>query len=360
MSKGSGTIFDLAGKKERIKKLEEQMSAPDFWDDRETAEATGRQLNDLRDVVERFSQVGKMQEELDVLEELMALEEESTLLADYKKQMKSLEDVLSKTELETLFSSPYDALDCIVTLHPGAGGTESQDWTEMLYRMYLRWAESSGFVTEVLDYQNGDEAGIKSVTFGVSGRHAYGYLKAEKGVHRLVRISPFDTASRRHTSFASVDVVPQMPEEEAISIDESDLRIDTYRSGGAGGQHLNKTDSAVRITHLPTGIVVQCQSERSQFSNKAGAMKILQAKLYEEKRKQEEKELAKMRGSKGEIAWGSQIRSYVFHPYKLVKDHRTNIEIGNVDRVMDGDIDPFIEGYLHAMAENPKEEEREQ
>ncbi len=334
------------------------MSAPDFWDNRESAEATGRKLNDLKVIVERFVRIGKTMEEIEVLEELMQLEEDDSLEQEWQKQIEDLDSVLTKTELETLFASPYDVLDCIVTLHPGAGGTESQDWTEMLYRMYLRWSEKNGYATEVLDYQNGDEAGIKSVTFGVAGHHAFGYLKSEKGVHRLVRISPFDTASRRHTSFASVDVVPQMPEEETVSIDESELRIDTYRAGGAGGQHLNKTDSAVRITHLPSGIVVQCQSERSQHSNKAGAMKILQARLYEEKRKEEEAELAKKRGAKGEIAWGSQIRSYVFHPYKLVKDHRTNIEIGNVDRVMDGDINPFIEGYLHAMAENPKEDER--
>ncbi len=333
------------------------MTAQDFWDDREKAENTGRKLNDLKAIVNRFAKIGETWEELGVLEELMEMEDDDSLKLEWDKQIEMLETVLKKTELETLFASPYDALDCIMTLHPGAGGTESQDWTEMLYRMYLRWAEANGFATELLDYQNGDEAGIKSVTFGVSGRHAYGYLKSEKGVHRLVRISPFDTASRRHTSFASVDVVPQMPEEEAVSIDEAELRIDTYRSGGAGGQHLNKTDSAVRITHLPTGIVVQCQSERSQHSNKAGAMKILQARLYEEKRKREEAEHAKLRGAKGEIAWGSQIRSYVFHPYKLVKDHRTNIEIGNIDKVMDGDINPFIEGYLHAMAEKPKEEQ---
>lgn len=333
------------------------MTEPDFWDDREKAENTGRRLNDLKGIVNRFAKIDEAWEEVGVIEELMEIEEDDSLKQEWDTQIKMLETVLTKTELETLFASPYDALDCILTLHPGAGGTESQDWTEMLYRMYLRWAEANGYATELLDYQNGDEAGIKSVTFGVSGRHAFGYLKSEKGVHRLVRISPFDTASRRHTSFASVDVVPQMPEEEAASIDETELRIDTYRSGGAGGQHLNKTDSAVRITHLPTGIVVQCQSERSQHSNKAGAMKILQARLFEEKRKKEEAEHAKLRGAKDEIAWGSQIRSYVFHPYKLVKDHRTNIEIGNIDRVMDGDITPFIEGYLHAMAEEPKEEQ---
>ncbi len=336
------------------------MSQECFWDDREQAQSISRKANELKEIITQFDAIESSVDDIKIMVELMEGEEGEEFDSELKNEMSSLENILRKLELETLLSSPFDHLDCIVTLHPGAGGTESQDWAEMLYRMYLRWAESNHFKTELLDYQSGDEAGLKSVTFGVSGHYAFGYMRGEKGVHRLVRISPFDTASRRHTSFASVDIVPQMPEEEAVSIDDSELRIDTYRAGGAGGQHLNKTDSAVRITHLPSGIVVQCQSERSQFSNKAAAIKILQARLYEEKRKQEEEKLARMRGDKGDIAWGSQIRSYVFHPYKLIKDHRTNMEIGNVDKVMDGDLNPLIQAYLHYAAEQAREDHHEE
>jgi len=253
-------------------------------------------------------------------------------------------------ELETLLNGKYDRNNAILTLHPGAGGTESQDWTEMLYRMYTRWAESKGYRVEVLDYLPGDEAGIKSVTISIEGENAYGYLKAEKGVHRLVRISPFDASGRRHTSFSAVEVMPEVNDETTIEIDPKDLKVDTYRSSGAGGQHVNKTSSAVRITHIPTGIVVQCQNERSQISNRATAMKILRSKLLELQMKEKEKELAQLKGEQQEIGWGSQIRSYVFHPYSLVKDHRTGVEKGNVHAVMDGDLDDFITGYLKMQA----------
>ncbi len=328
------------------------MLGEDFWQDRQKAETTGRELNQLKEVLRQLEEFRLACEEVDVYSDLWTEsgEEDRELAREAENALKRAEEIARDMELSTLFTSPYDASGCILTLHPGAGGTESQDWAEMLYRMYLRWCEAQGFQVEVLDYQSGDEAGLKSVTIGVSGLYAYGKLKAENGVHRLVRMSPFDSAGRRHTSFASVDVIPQVPDDVTVTIDETELRVDTYRSGGAGGQHVNKTDSAVRITHLPTGIVVQCQSERSQTSNKASAMKILTAKLYERKRREQEEKMNAIRGGKEEIAWGSQIRSYVFHPYKMVKDHRTGIEVGDVDRVMDGDIDPFISGWLHFVA----------
>ena len=268
-----------------------------------------------------------------------------------EKEFRELGEVLkAKMEdfsIRKLFKTPQDRKNAIVTLHPGAGGTEAQDWVEMLYRMYIRWSESRGFKVNILDLQNGDEAGLKSVSFEVLGDYAYGFFKAEKGVHRLIRISPFDTNKKRHTTFASVDVLPEIDEEESVEVRDEDLRVDTYRSGGAGGQHVNKKDSAVRITHLPTGIVVQCQSERSQITNKAAAMKILRSKLLELQREAEEAGVRSLRGDQKEIAWGSQIRSYVFQPYQMVKDHRTGIETGNVEAVLDGELDPFIKGSLY-------------
>ncbi len=292
------------------------------------------------------------QSSLGDLAALLELQDEGEdVTSDLQEELSRLEESLSETELQTLLSGPHDRNDSIVTIHPGAGGTESQDWAEMLLRMYLRWAEKRGYRTEVTDYQVGEEAGIKSVTFLVEGEFAYGYLCSEIGVHRLVRISPYDAAGRRHTSFASVFVTPEIEEEIDIVIDEKDLRIDTYRSSGAGGQHVNVTDSAVRITHNPSGIVVQCQNERSQHRNKATAMKILKSRLFELEMEKKRKELDQLEDSKAEIAWGSQIRSYVLHPYRLVKDHRTKVEIGDVDSVLNGQLDSFINEYLKKKSE---------
>ncbi len=292
------------------------------------------------------------QSSLGDLAALMELQDEGEdVTSDLQEELSRLEKSLSETELQTLLSGPHDRNDSIVTIHPGAGGTESQDWAEMLLRMYLRWAEKRGYRTEVTDYQAGEEAGIKSVTFLVEGEFAYGYLSSEIGVHRLVRISPYDAAGRRHTSFASVFVTPEIEEEIDIVVDEKDLRIDTYRSSGAGGQHVNVTDSAVRITHNPSGIVVQCQNERSQHRNKATAMKILKSRLFELEMEKKRKELDQLEDSKAEIAWGSQIRSYVLHPYRLVKDHRTKVEIGDVDSVLNGQLDSFINEYLKRKSE---------
>ena len=292
------------------------------------------------------------QSSLGDLAALMELQDEGEdVTSDLQEELSRLEESLSETELQTLLSGPHDRYDSIVTIHPGAGGTESQDWAEMLLRMYLRWAEKRGYRTEVTDYQVGEEAGIKSVTFLVEGEFAYGYLASEIGVHRLVRISPYDAAGRRHTSFASVFVTPEIEEEIDIAVDEKDLRIDTYRSSGAGGQHVNVTDSAVRITHNPSGIVVQCQNERSQHRNKATAMKILKSRLYELEMEKKRKALDQLEDSKAEIAWGSQIRSYVLHPYRLVKDHRTKVEVGDVDSVLNGQLDSFINEYLKRKSE---------
>ena len=292
------------------------------------------------------------QSSLGDLAALLELQDEGEdVTSDLQEELSRLEESLSETELQTLLSGPHDRNDSIVTIHPGAGGTESQDWAEMLLRMYLRWAEKRGYRTEVTDYQVGEEAGIKSVTFLVEGEFAYGYLCSEIGVHRLVRSSPYDAAGRRHTSFASVFVTPEIEEEIDIVVDEKDLRIDTYRSSGAGGQHVNVTDSAVRITHNPSGIVVQCQNERSQHRNKATAMKILKSRLFELEMEKKRKELDQLEDSKAEIAWGSQIRSYVLHPYRLVKDHRTKVEIGDVDSVLNGQLDSFINEFLKKKSE---------
>jgi peptide chain release factor 2 len=278
--------------------------------------------------------------------ELAAEEGGDSLRAELETEMSSVGTALAAAEIAALLSGPHDLTNAIVSIHPGAGGVEAQDWAEMLMRMYLRWAEKSGYKSEILDYQAGEEAGVKGVTFTVNGEYAYGKMKAEAGVHRLVRISPFDANKRRHTSFASLHVYPDIEEDIDVQIDEKDLRIDTYRASSAGGQHVNKTDSAVRITHLPTGTVVQCQNERSQIKNKAVAMKVLRAKLFEMKKKEQEDKLDKIAGEKKDIAWGSQIRSYVFQPYQMVKDHRTGHEVGNIGAVMDGEIEQFIDAYL--------------
>lgn len=303
-------------------------------------------MSNLRETIEKTNKIQDKYEELLVLNELAVAEEDEHLSREFNEEFKKLIKEIENLEIESWFTEEFDAHDAIVSIHPGAGGTESQDWAEMLLRMYLRWAERRGFQSEINELGPGDEAGIKSVTFTIHGRYAYGLMEAEKGVHRLVRISPFDSSKRRHTSFASVDVIPAIEDEIEIIIDTKDLRIETYRSSGAGGQHVNVTDSAVRITHLPTGIVAQCQNERSQLSNRETAMKILKARIFKYEQEKKEEELAELYGEKKEIAWGSQIRSYVFHPYSLVKDHRTNFEKGNVQGVMDGDIDEFIVAYL--------------
>ncbi len=288
----------------------------------------------------------RLLEEAEVLFDLACEESDSATAMEAGERLTEAKKVIHRLDIERKLGGENDRLNAIVSIHPGAGGTEAQDWAEMLLRMYLRWAETRGYRTEIVDYQPGEEAGIKGVTFTVTGEYAYGYLKAESGIHRLVRISPFDANKRRHTSFASVFVYPEIDDRIDIEINESDLRIDTYRASGAGGQHVNKTDSAVRITHIPTGIVVQCQSERSQHKNRATAMKILRARLYELKLKEKEEKMQEFHKEKRDIAWGNQIRSYVLQPYRLVKDHRTGIEVGNVDSVLDGNIDAFIEGYL--------------
>lgn len=310
------------------------------------AQKTTREISELKRIIKRWQGVHALYEDVVVLVELVDEGEDEDLAGELEAGLSRLQREVDQLELESLLSGEYDASNAILTIHPGAGGTESQDWAAMLWRMYTRWAEDRGYSVEILDYQAGDEAGIKDVTLLIRGLYAYGYLKSEKGVHRLVRISPFDSSGRRHTSFSSVEVLPEIEDDLTVEINPDDLRIDTYRSSGAGGQHVNKTDSAVRITHLPTGIVVQCQSERSQHANRESAMKILRARLMERQLAEQRGKLESIKGEQQEIAWGSQIRSYVFCPYTMVKDHRTNVEVGNVEAVMDGHLDPFIEAYL--------------
>jgi peptide chain release factor 2 len=345
----SGGLFDLDLKKELIENYEVKMSEPNFWDDNEKAQAVIGEMNAVKSVVDQFEVLAGEQQDLEDMLEILEEELDESMAGECTESVKAFTAKVDSFELQLLLNQPYDKLDAILELHPGAGGTESQDWAQMLYRMYTRWAEKSGFKVELLDYLPGDEAGIKSVTIQVRGHNAYGYLKAEKGVHRLVRISPFDASGRRHTSFVSCDVVPEINDEIHIEIRPEDLRVDTYRASGAGGQHINKTDSAIRLTHIPTGVVVACQTQRSQIQNRDKAMKMLQSKLYELKIQEQQKELAEVRGEHMDIAWGSQIRSYVFHPYSMVKDHRTSVETGNVGAVMDGDLDAFIDGYLRSQ-----------
>ena len=341
----SGSIFDIERKKEELRAIEERIAAdPGFWTNLEESQKVLRKRKQVETALELAKRLRSALEDLDTL--IILRDEGEDVAKDIETAVVALEQEIAETETRTLLSGPHDLNNAIVTIHPGAGGTESQDWAEMLLRMYLRWSERKGYRTQVTDYQPGEEAGLKSVTFLVEGEYSYGYLSAEIGVHRLVRISPFDSNARRHTSFASVFVTPEIEEDAEIEVDEKDLRIDTYRSSGAGGQHVNVTDSAVRITHLPTGIVVQCQNERSQHRNKDVAMKILKSKLYELKMEEKRKELNALEDTKADIAWGSQIRSYVLHPYRLAKDHRTKAEVGDVDRVLDGDLDFFVETYL--------------
>lgn len=321
---------------------------PGFWDKQEEAQKVINESNGLKAVVNEFNDLFSTHENLEMTLELLREEPDEELQLELEKELKEFQDKMDAFELNLLLSEPYDKNNAILELHPGAGGTESQDWGSMLLRMYTRWAEKHGFKVETIDYLPGDEAGIKSVTLLIQGHNAYGYLKAEKGVHRLVRISPFDSAGRRHTSFVSCEVMPEFNNEIEIDIRSEDLKIDTYRSTGAGGQHINTTDSAVRITHIPTGIVVSCQAERSQIKNREKAMNMLKAKLYQLEIEKQQEQLAEIRGEQKEIGWGSQIRSYIFHPYSLVKDHRTNAETGNVQAVMDGDLDMFINAYLRS------------
>jgi peptide chain release factor 2 len=329
--------------------LETRVAADGFWNDPDSAQKIMQQLANEKNPVETHQALVRRYEDLRTLWEMGMEEEDDSLFDEVNNEIKLLADLLEKQELEVLLSGEYDGNNAIIALHPGAGGTESQDWASMLLRMYTRWADAKGFKVEVVDLLPGEEAGIKSATLLISGRNAYGYLKAEKGVHRLVRISPFDASGRRHTSFASLEVMPEINDEIEIEVDPKDLRIDTYRAGGAGGQHVNKTDSAVRITHVPTGIVAACQSERSQIQNREMAMRLLKAKLFEKEREAREQKQAELRGENKDIAWGSQIRSYVFHPYSMVKDHRTGVEVGNVHAVMDGELDQFIEAYLKKL-----------
>ena len=326
------------------------MGAPDFWDDADAAQALNQELADLKGGVDTYNALVAKTDDLLTLWEMGMEEKDEAVEADVKAELETLQNDLRSLELELLLSGEYDANNAYLELHAGAGGTEAQDWTQMLLRMYGRWAERHGFSVETLDLQPGDEAGVKSVMLFVKGHNAYGYLKSEKGVHRLVRISPFDSNARRHTSFSACDVMPEMEDAQEVEIDMDDVRVDTYRSSGAGGQHINKTSSAVRMTHMPTGIVVQCQNERSQIQNREVCLRMLRAKLFELEEKKKEEERAKLEGVQQKIEWGSQIRSYVFQPYTMVKDHRTGEETGNVQAVMDGELDSFIEAFLSAKA----------
>jgi peptide chain release factor 2 len=324
------------------------MAEPGFWERDGEGHQILKERVSILDRITPWKQEQKELEEMEILLQLIEEQEDEAETQELSEKVKRSEEAIAQIEFHRMLGGESDPNNAIVSINAGAGGTEAQDWVQMLLRMYLRWGEKKGYKTEIIDILAGEEAGVKNVTFTVTGPYAYGYLKAEAGIHRLVRISPFDAGARRHTSFASVFVIPEISDEIEIGIDEKDLRIDTYRSSGAGGQHVNKTDSAVRITHLPTGIIVQCQNERSQHKNKATALKILKARLYEKEMKEREEKFEMLHHSKKEIAWGSQIRSYVMHPYRMVKDHRTNKVIHDVDRVMDGDLDEFMKAYLMA------------
>lgn len=347
--------LELEKKRRRIKELEAMMREEDFWSLPEKAQNIMKEVTRLKDSVSAFSSLELIMDDIDTMIEMGYEEEDDSLIPEIDSLIEEFKELYDNIKIQTLLSGEYDKNNAIVTLHAGAGGTESCDWAGMLYRMYSKWAESHGYKTEVLDYLDGDEAGIKSITFQVNGENAFGYLKSEKGVHRLVRISPFNAAGKRQTSFASCDVMPDIEEDLSVEIADEDIRIDTYRSSGAGGQHINKTDSAIRITHLPTGVVVQCQNERSQHKNKDKAMQMLKAKLYLIKEQENREKLSDIRGEVSDNGWGNQIRSYVMQPYTMVKDHRTNEETGNVQSVMDGNLDPFMNAYLRYMAMAGKE-----
>jgi len=350
-SKICGGLFDVEGRLEQIAEIEHRIAAPDFWNDQATAQKTMKQVAALKEPIAHLNGLKRRTEDYAVLISLAEESGDKELVTEATREGEALEKEVHQFELQILLSGKYDSFNAILTIHAGAGGTEAQDWAEMLQRMFMRWGEQHKYKVDVLDQLQGDEAGIKSVTLAIRGLYAYGFLRPEMGVHRLVRISPFDASGRRHTSFAAVEVMPEVEEDvDDIEIRPEDLRVDTYRASGAGGQHINKTESAIRITHMPTGIVVACQQERSQLQNRAVAMTMLRSKLVELKIEEQNKELAQVRGPQMEIAWGSQIRSYVFQPYTLVKDHRSGVEIGNVQAVMDGELDPFIYGYLEKRA----------
>lgn len=327
-------------------RLEGVTGEPDFWNNPARAQTVSRQISDHKKIIDGWNEMDSQVEDLETLFEMAVEEDDREAFDEIEEGVRSLQDLLEAATLQSMLSAPDDTKNAIVSIHPGAGGTESQDWAEMLMRMYLRWMESRDYAFDTLDLQPGEEAGIKSVSIEVTGDYAYGYLKAEAGVHRLVRISPFDSNHRRHTSFASVSVLPEIDDPGDIDLSETDLEIDVYRASGAGGQHVNKTSSAVRITHRPSGIVVQCQSERSQHRNRESAMKVLMSRLYQQRQDEIREKRERLEGDKKDIAWGSQIRSYVFHPYTMVKDHRTGTEVGNIQSVMNGGIDAFIEAYL--------------
>ncbi len=351
-------LFDITKLKTELANLEEETLKEGFWNDSKNSGIVLQKSKTIKNKIDKYTKISNEINNLIEMSELLSEEAEegedddNSLIKDIIENTKFAQKEIDDLEVETLLSGKYDINNAIVTIHPGAGGTESQDWAEMLYRMYSRWANSEGYSIQELDYLEGDEAGLKSVTFLISGDYAYGYMKSEKGVHRLVRISPFDSGGRRHTSFASVEVLPEITEDIEIEINPDDLRIDTYRASGAGGQHINKTSSAIRITHLPTNIVVACQTERSQIQNRETAMKMLKSKLLDLKEREHKEKIEDLKGEQKDIAWGSQIRSYVFCPYTLVKDHRTNFETGNVTGVMDGDLNGFMKEYL----KNYKEE----
>ena len=350
-----GGLFDVDRKREDIQEMEARIAGPGFWDNQETAQQVLKERTSLEKIVEAWDRLNRQVEDILILIELGAEQEDEATLEEVHGLNDELERGVEAAEFQKMLSGQHDRSNCFFSINAGAGGTESQDWAEMLLRMYLRYCERRGWKTDITDYQAGDEAGVKGVTFAVTGEYAYGYLKAEIGIHRLVRISPFDSNARRHTSFASVFVFPEIADDIDVKIVESDLRVDTYRSSGAGGQHVNTTDSAVRITHVPTGIVVACQTERSQHLNKATAMRVLRAKLYEKEVLEREAQAADISGGKKEIGWGSQMRSYVLHPYKMVKDLRTGVESGNPDAVLDGDLEEFIIAFLMGVRREVKD-----
>ena len=354
MLKELGASLNLDAKKERIAELSRYMEAPDFWDDPERSQKMTKELKSLEDTVKSYTTLSTQYDDISELIEMGYEENDPEVIPVIQESLDEFTTNLEALRLSTLLNGEYDKNNAIIRLNAGAGGTEACDWSGMLYRMYTRYADRNGFSVEVLDMLDGDEAGIKSVTFQVNGENAYGYLKSEKGVHRLVRISPFNAAGKRQTSFVSCDVMPEIEEDLDVEINDDDLRIDTYRSSGAGGQHINKTSSAIRITHLPTGIVVTCQNERSQFQNKDKAMQMLKAKLYMLKQQENEEKISGIRGEVKDIAWGNQIRSYVLQPYTMVKDHRTGASSGNADAVLDGDIDLFISAYLRWLSTGEK------